>query len=239
MLEMSVLVVGSYQSGMCVCVCVCGDCGSEYVNRCWHWKNACGSAFHCNKLGCYLIKRCEVCEPNCHANSTAPSPLTTHSLPPPSPLTHSLPTHPSLLPPSPPPPHRRKMKRSQSVVGSPYWMAPEVLNGRPYDGKADVFSYGVLLCELISRRDADPDDIPRRRDYGLDADKFRALPDVVNGQCPEEFMELAILCCAVRYMYTVLYTGHNYNNYIIIIIYRTPKTYVEKLVYNLLFYTHN
>lgn len=92
---------------------------------------------------------------------------------------------------------RRKMKRSQSVVGSPYWMAPEVLNGRPYDGKADVFSYGVLLCELISRRDADPDDIPRRRDYGLDADKFRALPDVVNGQCPEEFMELAILCCAI------------------------------------------
>ena len=192
-------------------VCVCGDYGSEYVNRCWHWKNACGSAFHCNKLGCYLIKRCEVCEPNCYANSTAPSPLTPHSLPPPSPSL--LPPHsPSLTPspltphssPPPPPPHRRKMKRSQSVVGSPYWMAPEVLNGRPYDGKADVFSYGVLLCELISRRDADPDDIPRRRDYGLDADKFRALPDVVNGQCPEEFMELAILCCAVRY--TVLHT---------------------------------
>ena len=42
-------------------------------------------------------------------------------------------------------------------------MAPEVLNGKPYDEKADVFSYGIVLCEIISRLDADPDDIPRRR----------------------------------------------------------------------------
>ena len=56
---------------------------------------------------------------------------------------------------------RKFLERSQSIVGTPYWMAPEVLNGKKYDEKADVFSYGIVLCEIISRRDADPDEIPR------------------------------------------------------------------------------
>ena len=58
---------------------------------------------------------------------------------------------------------RRMIIRSQSVVGTPYWMAPEVLSGKPYDEKADVFSYGIVVCEVISRLDADPDEIPRMK----------------------------------------------------------------------------
>ena len=42
-------------------------------------------------------------------------------------------------------------------------MAPEVLNGKPYNEKADVFSYGIVVCEVISRLDADPDEIPRMK----------------------------------------------------------------------------
>ena len=57
----------------------------------------------------------------------------------------------------------RNLARSQSIVGNPYWMAPEVLNGKPYDEKADVFSYGIILCELISRLEADPEEIPRAK----------------------------------------------------------------------------
>ena len=55
------------------------------------------------------------------------------------------------------------MIRSQSVVGTPYWMAPEVLSGKSYDEKADVFSYGIVVCEVISRLDADPEEIPRMK----------------------------------------------------------------------------
>ena len=57
--------------------------------------------------------------------------------------------------------HKATPKKLLSCVGTPYWMAPEVLNSKPYDGKADVFSFGIVLCEIISRKSADPDDIPR------------------------------------------------------------------------------
>ena len=55
----------------------------------------------------------------------------------------------------------QKYKKSQSIVGTAYWGAPELLCGRPYDEKADVFSFGIVLCEIMSRKSADPDDIPR------------------------------------------------------------------------------
>lgn len=34
------------------------------------------------------------------------------------------------------------------VAGAPYWSAPEVLRGRPYTAKSDVYAFGVLLTEL-------------------------------------------------------------------------------------------
>lgn len=45
-------------------------------------------------------------------------------------------------------PKRYERKKRYTVVGNPYWMAPEMLTGKKYDEKVDVFSFGIVLCEV-------------------------------------------------------------------------------------------
>ena len=36
-----------------------------------------------------------------------------------------------------------------TIVGSPYWMAPEMMTGKNYDERVDIFSYGIIICEVL------------------------------------------------------------------------------------------
>nr|XP_033777665.1 LIM domain kinase 1 isoform X2 [Geotrypetes seraphini] len=84
-------------------------------------------------------------------------------------------------------------RKRYTVVGNPYWMAPEMINGRSYDETVDVFSFGIVLCEIIGRVSADPDYLPRTMDFGLNVRGF--LDRYCPPNCPSSFFPIAVLCC--------------------------------------------
>ncbi|KRT80393.1 protein kinase [Oryctes borbonicus] len=81
------------------------------------------------------------------------------------------------------------------TVGSPYWMSPECLKGQYYDERSDVFSYGIVLCELIARVEADPDQLPRTDNFGLD---YMAFLELCDPNVVPDFLHWAFLCCAIE-----------------------------------------
>ncbi|KAL9914445.1 LIM domain kinase 1 isoform X1 [Glossina fuscipes] len=86
----------------------------------------------------------------------------------------------------------RQRRQRYTVVGNPYWMAPEMMKGLRYDEKVDLFSFGIMLCEIIGRVQADPDYLPRTSDFGLNQKIFC---EKFCHQCPEPFYKIAFLCC--------------------------------------------
>lgn len=46
----------------------------------------------------------------------------------------------------------RQRRQRYTVVGNPYWMAPEMMKMMKYDEKVDIFSFGIVLCEVSFRK---------------------------------------------------------------------------------------
>jgi len=89
---------------------------------------------------------------------------------------------------------KKDRRKRYTVVGNPYWMAPEMMKGKEYDEKVDLFSFGIILCEIIGRIQADPDYMPRNGDFGLNRIIFR---EKYCGSCPEAFWRIAFLCTEI------------------------------------------
>ncbi|CAI4223917.1 unnamed protein product [Auanema sp. JU1783] len=78
-------------------------------------------------------------------------------------------------------------------VGTTYYMSPECLKEEYYDEKSDIFSFGIILCQMIARIEADPDSgLHRTSNFGLDYVLFTPCcpPDT-----PLELLELAFNSC--------------------------------------------
>ncbi|XP_056296906.1 LIM domain kinase 1a isoform X2 [Pseudoliparis swirei] len=84
-------------------------------------------------------------------------------------------------------------RKRYTVVGNPYWMAPEMIHGKSYDERVDIFSFGIMLCEIIGRVNADPDYLPRAMDFGLNVSGF--LEHFCPPDCPPTFFPMAAVCC--------------------------------------------
>ncbi|KAF9549671.1 hypothetical protein EC957_003207 [Mortierella hygrophila] len=79
-----------------------------------------------------------------------------------------------------------------SYCGTDGYMAPEILLGEDFDCSVDVFSFGVILSEMMARHVVDSQHFQRTApDMGVSPDEilFRAQPG-----CPTELGELAIHC---------------------------------------------
>ncbi|XP_077869324.1 LOW QUALITY PROTEIN: LIM domain kinase 1-like [Saccoglossus kowalevskii] len=88
--------------------------------------------------------------------------------------------------------NRKERKKRYTVVGNPYWMAPEMMKGKQYDESVDIFSFGIVICEIIGRVNADPDYLPRTPEFGLNVEVFKRK---FCQDCPEPFIRIAELCC--------------------------------------------
>ncbi|KAG7382243.1 hypothetical protein PHYPSEUDO_005085 [Phytophthora pseudosyringae] len=84
-------------------------------------------------------------------------------------------------------------------VGTPYWTAPEILEGKRYTEQADIYSFGVVLTEL------DTGKIPYHDALTAEGKKpkpFQILTDVMAGMlrpsfsegCPPRIRRIGVAC---------------------------------------------
>merc|ERR1712113_743396 len=78
-----------------------------------------------------------------------------------------------------------------TIVGTNEWMAPEVAMGENYGSSADVFSYGMVLYELITR-----DKPPMRKLKDCYAFKPEEVHAQVPAEAPLELWDLLVKCAA-------------------------------------------
>jgi serine/threonine protein kinase len=91
-----------------------------------------------------------------------------------------------------------RLEMPNDIYGTPEWMAPEVMEGLHYDMKIDIYSFGVLLTEILTRQKPFID-VLKAKSY---QDIFDAVLD--NGMLPTipkwagQFLEPLVLACLSR-----------------------------------------
>lgn len=86
--------------------------------------------------------------------------------------------------------------KRNTVVGTPYWMAPEVIRGSDYDTKVDIWSVGILAVECAEGKPPRLDCSPIRAMFLI---ATRGAPEFADkNRWSEELRDFVGLCCRVE-----------------------------------------
>ena len=81
-----------------------------------------------------------------------------------------------------------------TFCGTDSYMSPEILLGNEFDLPTDIFSLGVIFCEIASRKLADDNTFKRSApSFAIDQDEIRRL---ASPDCPPAFIQLCVDCLA-------------------------------------------
>ncbi|KAJ7619432.1 kinase-like domain-containing protein [Roridomyces roridus] len=83
-----------------------------------------------------------------------------------------------------------------TFCGTDSYMSPEILLGDEFDLPTDIFSLGVIFCEIAARKLADDHHFKRfAPSFGIDPAEVHQL---ANQGCPPAFISLCIDCCSIN-----------------------------------------
>lgn len=85
------------------------------------------------------------------------------------------------------------MAKRKTVIGTPYWMAPEVLQSLAYDGKADIWSLAITAIEMAVGEPPHASIHPMRAIFLIPTSPPPTLPD--PEEWSDEFHDFIRVCC--------------------------------------------
>jgi serine/threonine protein kinase len=74
--------------------------------------------------------------------------------------------------------------------GTPCWTAPEIIRGDKYGEKADVYSFGIIMWEVLTRRQP----FAGRNFMGVSLDVLEGRRPQIPQECPPAFKKLMNKC---------------------------------------------
>eukprot|EP01099_Mayorella_cantabrigiensis_P001703 TRINITY_DN1755_c0_g2_i1.p1 TRINITY_DN1755_c0_g2~~TRINITY_DN1755_c0_g2_i1.p1 ORF type:complete len:532 (-),score=88.92 TRINITY_DN1755_c0_g2_i1:288-1883(-) len=86
----------------------------------------------------------------------------------------------------------RGVVQQGTMVGSPLWMAPEVMQGKPISEKADVYSFGIVFWEMVTQSEPFPE-IETFKQLEEEICVHEKRPDIPE-QLPHSIKEMMMNC---------------------------------------------
>jgi serine/threonine-protein kinase 24/25/MST4 len=80
--------------------------------------------------------------------------------------------------------------RRNSFVGTPYWMAPEIISRQEYDYRADIWSLGITVIEMATGNPPFADLEPRRALFLIP----KSRPPRLSGEFSQAMKEFIAVC---------------------------------------------